>query len=156
MGTTQISPANFDGFGGLVLGDKDLWGEPFFSVKVSLVNQKDEATNVLWIAVQVEATWREQNPDYTTYKIFETPRVQELPPGLQLGELGEQYIVDTPERQINGTNEGLVNVYDGDAEGNLLVKTIQADGDKKGRLDNPHLVVSFRPGVTVPLVPIPG
>ena len=150
----QISPGNYDAYGSLNTGDHDFWGAPYFSAKVSLVDDPDKSEpNVWWIAVKVEATWWEQNPDYTTYKVADISQIVKLNPGQRLGDLGQKYSVETPQRPIDsGTNHGLVTVYDGNLSGNLLVRTIQADGDKKGRLDTPHLVISFRPNVTVPII----
>lgn len=138
MGTITINPTDIDRDGGHSEGDQDFWGSPLFRISVYPKVETDEATGQTWLAVNVDANWREQNPDHTTYKVANSERLVRLNSDQQLGEVGN-YQVILSERKIEGTNQGLFLFYDGERTGNKLVDKIYVEGDKKGKVDTPKL-----------------
>jgi hypothetical protein len=150
MGTITINPTDIDRDGEHSEGDKDFWGSPLFRISVYPKVEKDEATGQTWLVVKIDANWREQNPDHTTYKVAQSEQLVRLNSDQQLGEVGN-YQVILSEREIRGTNQRLVLVYDGERTGNKLVHKIQVEGDKKGQVDTPKLVVLFNKNVKIPM-----
>ena len=147
----QINPPDFNIYGDHRQGDRDFWGAPMFRVKVWLevvkvATQQGEADRLV---VKVDANWREENPDHTTFQAVQSHDVVTLNPGQHFEPFDDSFKVEEPERKIHGTNQGLTTVYQGTSTGNRLVDFIQAEADKKGQVDTPQLIVIFRRNIDI-------
>lgn len=123
-------------------GDQDFWGPPVFSARIWVENVNRV------VRLNMEAIWREQKPDFTTFKSRTTRVLYDIRrkkgAGWKFAQFDEAYDLFIDDVTIPGSGGGLQNVY---ASQEGLINRIQVVGDSWGGPfggpDHPYIEVVF-------------
>lgn len=142
---------DFENSPGHSSGDEEFGGPPAFDATIRLVRKPSYVLSVL-----VNATWREQKRDWTTFKISQPVEIANL-----VNEFGEdeakkwnfvnyqRYFLRINPVTIPGVDQGLQLIYE-NQDGSALVSAVYVEGDShSGGLlsgtDHPKIRIVFNP-----------
>lgn len=145
----EASPAH-------TIGDEEFGGPPAFEAKIRLIRSRPYILK-LW----VDATWREQKKDWTTFRINEKSLLRDLTAENELGKDEgkkwrfvdfDQYNLTIDSQTIPGVDQGLQKIYpnSGGSDDSGLVRELWVEGDSHSvgifsGTDHPKIRIVFNP-----------